>query len=207
MPRLLVGLAALGAGVALQAQSRLGLSSWSVMHEGLGLQAGVALGTADFLVSIPVLLAWFPLRQLPGVGTLAAATLVGPATNLALGGLARPSQLPGRFGFLIVGTVLIAVGTALYLTADLGPGPRDGLMTGLHALRGWSVRSVRTAIELAVLAIGFALGGTVGVGTVIHALTVGPLVQLNLRWLDRTGVVLRPVGASPPSPPGTEAQP
>lgn len=190
-PSLLFGIALIGFGVGLMALSGLGLGSWSVLHQGISRQAAIALGTADILVSVPVLLAWIPLRLLPGLGTIGAAFLVGPMTNLTLDVVAVPESQVVRIGFLAVGSILIAIGSSMYLAANLGTGPRDGIMTGLHARFGWSIRSVRTVLELSVLVIGFLLGGTLGIGTVVHTFAVGPMIQLSLRWLDPDGLVMR----------------
>jgi uncharacterized membrane protein YczE len=198
-PRLLLGLVLVGVGVAFMARSGLGLGSWSVLHEGISVQSGLALGTADLLVSIPVLLAWFPLRQLPGVGTVAAGLLVGPITNLALEVMAVPKWMGVRIALLIGGSIFIGLGTSVYLAVNLGPGPRDGLMTGINRRFGWSIRRVRTVLELSVLLAGFLLGGTVGAGTVIHAFAVGPIIQMSLRWLDRDGVIIKRQPSTDPS--------
>jgi uncharacterized membrane protein YczE len=139
----------------------------------------VRIGTVAIVVGLVVLLLWIPLRQRPGLGTVSNVLLVGLTLDVALVLLPEPGPMPLRFGFLVVAIVLNAVATGLYIGAGLGPGPRDGLMTGLAA-RGHSVRFVRTAIELTVLAAGWLLGGTVGVGTALFALTIGPLVHVLL---------------------------
>lgn len=173
------------------ARSRLGLDPWSVLHEGVSEQVGLALGTVDIIFSVLILATWFPLRQLPGIGTVVATFGIGASTNLAMSLIGTPGALLPRFALLIVGSMLIAVGTGLYLSVDLGPGARDGLMTGLHQRFGWSIRAVRITIELGVLVIGFLLGGTVGLGTVIYAVAIGPMVQVTLGWWDKTGAVMR----------------
>lgn len=155
------------------------------------MQVGLALGTVDIIISVLVLASWLPLKQSPGIGTVAAAILIGAFTNLSMDLIGPPIDIWTRFGFLIAGSVLIAVGSGLYLSVDLGPGPRDGLMTALHRLTGWSIRSVRIGIELSVLTAGFLLGGTVGIGTVIYAVAIGPMVQVALGWWDRAGAVMR----------------
>lgn len=191
LPQLLLGVALFGLGIALMARSRLGLGSWSVLHEGLSRQTGLGLGTVDVLVSIPILLSWLPLKQVPGPGTLAAGFLLGLVTNLSMDLVASPASISLRILLLLAGSVSIALGSGLYLAADLGPGPRDGVMTGLHQRFGWSVRSVRAGLELSVLVIGYLLGGTVGVGTLVHALLIGPMVQVTLGWWDVSGSVMR----------------
>jgi uncharacterized membrane protein YczE len=191
LPQLVLGVSVFGLGIALMARSRLGLDPWSVLHEGLSEKLGLALGTVDIILSVLVLATWFPLRQAPGIGTIAATFLIGAVTNLALDIIEIPVGLLPRFGFLLAGSALIAVGTGLYLSVDLGPGARDGLMTGLHQRAGWSIRAVRIGIELSVLAIGFVLGGTVGLGTFIYAVAIGPMVHVTLRWWDKAGAVMR----------------
>ena len=174
--RLYAGLALFGLSIALMVRARLGLDPWDVFHQGLARRAGLPLGAVVIAVSAAVMLAWIPLRQRPGIGTISNAILVGLALDAALALLPHPGPPPARAAFLTSGIVLNGLATALYIGARLGPGPRDGLMTGL-ATRGHSIRAVRTAIEVSVLAAGWMLGGTVGVGTVAYALTIGPLVQ------------------------------
>lgn len=181
--RLLLGLALYGIAIALMVEGALGASPWDVLHLGLARHLPVSFGMVMILTAAGVLLAWIPLRQMPGLGTLANALLLGPFADLALAWLDTPQTLPLRIGYLVTGIVLCAVSTAMYVGAQLGPGPRDGLMTGLARRTGGSIRRVRTLLEVGVLAIGVALGGTVGVGTVAFALAVGPLTQFFLRYL------------------------
>lgn len=188
---MILGTVIFGLGIALVARSRLGLDPWSVLHEGVGEQVGLALGTVDIILSGLILATWIPLRQLPGIGTIAASLLIGTSTNLAMDAIGTPVDMLARFVFLLAGSMLIAIGSGLYLAADLGPGARDGLMTGLHQRTGWSIRSVRIGIELSVLIIGYLLGGTVGIGTVIYAVAIGPMVQVTLGWWDKAGAVMR----------------
>ena len=157
----------------------LGLGSWDVLHQGIATRAGLRIGWVIIAVSAIVLLLWIPLRQRPGSGTVSNVLLVGLVTDGALLLLPEPERIALRGLFLLAGIAINAVGTALYIGAGLGPGPRDGLMIGL-AKRGFSIRLVRTLIELSVLAIGWLLGGTVGVGTVLYAVSIGPLVALLL---------------------------
>ena len=180
--RLLGGLALFGFSLALMVRADLGLGPWDVLHQGLARQLHLPIGTVTILVGAVVLLAWVPLRQRPGPGTVANVVLVGIAVDGSLALLPSVHLLMLRYALLLAGIVLMAVATGLYVGAAFGPGPRDGLMTGLAA-RGVPVRVGRTAIEVSVLAIGFLTGGSVGVGTVVFALTIGPLVQLTLRWL------------------------
>lgn len=176
---LYVGLALFGASLALMVESDLGLGPWDVLHQGLALRLGLTLGTVVIGVSVLVLLAWIPLRQRPGIGTVSNVIVVGVAVDAVLVLLPSPASIPVRTAYLLAGILLNAVATGLYIGARLGPGPRDGLMTGLAA-RGLSIRLARTTIELSVLAAGWLLGGEVGVGTVLYALTIGPLVQVFL---------------------------
>ncbi len=191
LPGLLAGLVLFGIGIALMAQAGLGLGPWEVFHQGLGRLAGLELGTVSILVGIPILAAWWPLGERPGAGTVLNIAIIGTSTNLALGVLPAGQGLPEQLAMMLAGVVTIAVGSGLYLAADLGPGPRDGLMTGLHLRFGWSIRRARTAIELSVLVAGFLAGGTIGLGTVVFALGIGPLVQVALRVFDREGRVSR----------------
>jgi len=174
---LYAGLTLFGAGVALMVRADLGLDPWDVLHQGLARRLGVSLGAVVIAVAALILLAWIPLRERPGLGTLSNVLLVGLVIDAVSARLPQPEPWLGRAAFLAAGIVAIAAATALYIGAGFGPGPRDGLMTGL-ARRGHSIRRVRTGLELSVLALGWLLGGTVGVGTVAYAVSVGPLVQL-----------------------------
>jgi uncharacterized membrane protein YczE len=179
LARLYLGLGGFGVSLALMVRARLGLGPWDVLHQGIARHLGVQLGWVTIGVSGLVLLAWIPLRQRPGLGTVSNAITVGLVVNGALDVLPAPGSLAWRAVWLAGGIGLNGLATACYIGAGLGPGPRDGLMTGLAA-RGHSLRAVRTVIELSVLAIGFALGGTVGVGTVVYALSIGPLTHVLL---------------------------
>ena len=192
--RLMLGLWLYGVAIALMIEGALGASPWDVFHLGVSLHAPMSLGTVIIITTIAVLLAWIPLRQMPGVGTIANTLLLGPFADLNLMLFDTPQTLPLRIAYMLGGVVACAFATALYVGAQLGPGPRDGLMTGLARRTGWSIRRVRTAIEITVLAVGVILGGTVGVGTVLFALGVGPLTQFFLRYLvvrlDLSGAAL-----------------
>lgn len=177
----------------------LGVDPWDVFHQGLSRRLGLGVGTWAVIVGLIVLAFWIPLRQRPGVGTVCNVVLVGAVIDIVLAVFAAPHQIVVRWVLMLAGVMLNAVATAAYIGAGLGPGPRDGLMTGLAA-RGASVRIVRTAIELTVLAAGWLLGGTVGIGTVIYALSIGPLAHYFLPRLDinsrrtQAGQVDIPVG-------------
>jgi len=187
LPGLIAGLIVFGVGIALMARAGLGLGPWEAFHQGISRITGLELGTVSILVGIPILAAWWPLGERPGVGTILNIVFIGTATNMALSVVPPATGLPAQLAMMLGGVVTIAIGSGLYLAADLGPGPRDGLMTGLHGRFGWSIRRARTSIELLVLVAGFLLGGAIGVGTVVFALAIGPLVQVSLRVCDRDG--------------------
>jgi uncharacterized protein len=175
--QLLIGLTVFGAGEAFLVASALGNSPWTVLGEGVALQTGMGVGAATIVVSFVVLALWIPLRQPPGLGTVVNAVLIGLAIDATLALLPDGLSLGVRAALVPAGIALVAFGSGLYLTCRLGPGPRDGLMTGLHRRTGRSLRLVRVCIEVSAVAVGFALGGTVGVGTVAFALLIGPAVQ------------------------------
>jgi uncharacterized membrane protein YczE len=187
MPRrltqLLAGLVLYGVSMAMMVQSFLGLDPWDVFHFGVARWLPVSFGTVVIIVGLVVLLAWIPLRQMPGLGTIANTVVIGLATDWGLSWIERPDDLATRGLLMVGGVVLNGLAGALYIGAQLGPGPRDGLMTGLARRTGWSLRLVRTGIEVTVLAVGFALGGIVGLGTVLYALAIGPLLQMFLPWV------------------------
>jgi uncharacterized membrane protein YczE len=178
--QLYAGLAAYGVSMALLVRSSLGNMPWDVLHQGLARWLHLSLGTLTVVVGALVLLAWVPLRQRPGLGTVSNVVVIGVVVDAVLAVLPGPSALAARIAFAAAGIGLNAVGTALYIGARLGPGPRDGLMTGIVARTRWPIRSVRTSIEVAVVLIGWLLGGTLGPATVAYALLVGPLVHLLL---------------------------
>lgn len=183
--------------MALLVRSGLGVMPWDVLHQGVARQLDRSLGTVTIAVGVVVLLGWVPLRQRPGIGTVANVALIGLAVNASLAWLPPVTGLAARAALVVAGIGLNAVATAAYLGVGLGPGPRDGLMTGLVRRTGGSVRLVRTAIEVAVVATGWLLGGTLGVATVGYALAIGPLVHLLLPWFTVDAV---PVRAAPPVP-------
>jgi uncharacterized membrane protein YczE len=186
--RLLAGLVLFGLGLALLVQAHLGLDPWTVFSQGLSRRTGLSLGTLTVLTSLVVLLLWVPLRQRPGIGTVANALIVGPVLDLGLAIIPAPDALGWRVALLVLAVLTTAFATGLYLGAGWGPGPRDGLMTGLHAL-GLPVFAARAMVEITVLAAGWLLGGSVGVATVVFALTIGPLVS---RALPRLALPPRP---------------
>jgi uncharacterized membrane protein YczE len=178
---LLVGLAGYGLSMAMMVRSELGLDPWDVFHQGLAVHTGMTIGIASGVVGVAVLLAWIPLRNRPGIGTIANVIVIAVTVDLGLLLIQVPTSTPARIAMMVGAVVLNAFSTVLYVGAGLGPGPRDGLMTGLVVRTGLSVRLVRTSIEATVLAIGWLLGGTVGVGTVLYAFGIGPLVQFFVR--------------------------
>jgi uncharacterized membrane protein YczE len=181
--QLLIGLFLYGIAIALMVRAGIGVSPWDVLTQGLAKQTGLPFGLLTNLVGIVVLLLWIPIRQKPGVGTILNVLLIGPSAQLGLWLI--PQQTVPVFQGLVyaAGLALLAVATGMYIGARLGPGPRDGLMTGLHKRTGWKIWIVRTAIEVTVLSIGWILGGQVGIGTVAFALLIGPLVNLTLPLL------------------------
>ena len=181
---LYLGLALYGASGALQVRSGLGLDPWDVLHQGIAFHTGLAIGTVSIIVGAVVLLGWIPLRQWPGLGTVSNVVLVGSSMNVTLALLPGGAPLPWRISEMLGGIVLCGLASGMYIGARFGPGPRDGLMTGLARRTGRSLRLVRVCIELIVLAIGWLLGGTVGVGTVLFAVSIGPLVQFFLPLFD-----------------------
>ncbi|WP_405461007.1 hypothetical protein OG786_26785 [Streptomyces sp. NBC_00101] len=179
--RLYAGLVLYGVSSALLVVAGLGLEPWGVLHQGISELTGVAIGTVSIGIGALVLLLWIPLRQRPGLGTVSNVFVVGLAIDTTLAWVPEAHGWPARTAVMALGVVLNGAATGLYITARFGPGPRDGLMTGLHRVTGRSVRLARTAIEVAVVAAGFALGGSLGIGTVVYALAIGPLAQLFLR--------------------------
>ncbi|GAA0648200.1 membrane protein [Streptomyces thermocarboxydovorans] len=179
--QLYAGLALYGASSALLVRSGLGLEPWNVLHQGLSERTGLSMGLVLTVVGAAVLLLWLPLRQRPGLGTVSNVLVIGAAMDATLAVVPDAHGLPARVAFMVAGVVLNGAATGLYIAARFGPGPRDGLMTGLHQRTGLSIRLVRTVLEITVVATGFVLGGTVGLGTLLYALAIGPLAQLFLR--------------------------
>ncbi len=189
--QLLVGLVLYGVTAAMLVLAELGLDPWDVLHQGLARTFGLPIGTWAVIISFVVLLAWVPLRQRPGVGTVLNAVLVGVVMNLVLASFHAPHDLWARVLLLVSAVVGQGLATGLYIGAGLGPGPRDGLSVGIAA-RGYSMRVVRTTIEGSVLIVGFVLGGKVGVGTLAYALMIGPITHWTIPWL-----AIRPRAAAP----------
>lgn len=184
------GLVLFGAGVGLQKQAAMGLPPWDVFHEGFSETIGWPFGRALILTSFIVLLLWIPLRQRPGLGTLFNAVEIGLVADVIIAHVPHPGALPARIAMMATGIALVGIGSGFYIGSGLGPGPRDGLMTGLAA-RGWRVSRARTSVEIAVLVIGWLLGGSVGIGTLVFAASIGPIVQRTIPALS-----IRPAGAA-----------
>ncbi|WP_424637499.1 YczE/YyaS/YitT family protein [Embleya sp. AB8] len=195
--------------MALLIRAELGLDPWDVFHQGLAERTGWSFGTVTIVAGAAVLLLWIPMRQRPGLGTVSNVFVIGIVVDASLRWVPAPDAFGWRLAFLVAGVVLNAVAGGAYIGARLGPGPRDGLMTGLVRRTGRSVRLIRTGIEITVLGVGFVLGGSVGLGTVLYALTIGPLVQVFLPLLTvrerRAGA--EPVGAAPVGDPAAEPAP
>ena len=210
LPRRLVqlyeGPVAYGASMGLMVRSGLGLEPWSVLNQGIARHTGLTIGTVTIVTGALILLLWIPLRQRPGLGTVSNVVILGLVMDATLGLVPEVRSLAVRIPLLVAAVLLNGTATGLYLSARFGAGPRDGLMTGLHLRTGRPLRLVRTCIELTVLVAGFALGGSVGVGTVLYALAIGPLAQFFLRRFAIEGLAEQPslvVARSPePSPRG-----
>ena len=187
--QLLIGLFLYGAGIALMVRAALGVAPWDVLTQGISKQTGLPFGLITNLVGVVVLLLWIPIRQKPGIGTVANVLLIGPSAQLVLWLVPEQTELWVRIPLFIAGLLTVGVATGMYIGARLGPGPRDGLTTGFCARTGTSLRLVRTVIEVAVLTGGWLMGGTLGVGTVLYALAIGPLTQAflpRLTWVEVT---------------------
>lgn len=178
---LIFGLWLFGTGEAMLFDAALGNAPWTVFAQGVSVRTGMTIGLATFFTSVVVLLMWIPLRERPGLGTIANAVVIATALQVMIGVLPTPESFGWRLAQVLGGIALVGIGSGLYLTTNLGPGPRDGLMTGIHLRTGIAVTPVRLSIEVVVLAVGWLLGGTVGIGTVLFALLIGPSVGYGLR--------------------------
>ncbi|WP_432557610.1 YczE/YyaS/YitT family protein [Granulicoccus sp. GXG6511] len=182
LPQLFAGLVLFGVSMALLIRGTLGVMPWDVLHQGIALHVPLTFGQVVIATSMLVLALWAVIRQAPGLGTVANAIVVGLVVDPSLAVIPEPEGLPARLGLVVAGVLLNGLASAMYIGAQLGPGPRDGLMTGFARLTGRSLRLIRTSIEVLVLAAGWLLGGVVGVGTVAYALAIGPLTQALLPW-------------------------
>ncbi|WP_349999634.1 hypothetical protein [Stenotrophomonas lacuserhaii] len=197
--QLVVGLCLYGLGIALMVRAGIGVAPWDVLSQGIAAHTPLSFGLATNAIGAVVLLLWWPLRQKPGLGTVLNVLLIGPAAQFGLWLLPVVEGLSLRLPLFAAGLLLIAVATGLYIGARLGPGPRDGLMTGLHARSGWPIWQVRSLIEGSALLAGWLLGGNVGPGTLAFALLIGPLCGMTLGWF---GIGRPPVAAQATVPPG-----
>ena len=184
LARLIPGLLLYGIADAFMIEAALGVDSWTVFAQGISVRTGLSIGLLTNIIGLFVLLLWIPLRQKPGLGTVLNILLVGPGIELGLWLLPSPGALWLRVAYFVAGLLLLAVASGIYIGANLGPGPRDGLMTGIHARFGTPLWVGRTAVEVTVLAIGWVLGGNVGLGTVAFALLIGPLCNITLPLFD-----------------------
>lgn len=190
--QLYVGLSLYGLSTAMFIRSDLGADPWNVFHLGVAKLLAMDIGTVIILTGVLVLLLWIPLRLRPGLGTISNVIAIGLAADVALTFIPAIDSLVARSLLLVSAVIFNALATGMYIGAGFGAGPRDGLMTGINARTGWSVRSVRTAIEVSVLLFGWVLGGTFGVGTVLYALSIGPLIQICLPWFRQKPRLLAP---------------
>lgn len=200
--QLLVGLFAYGIAISAMVQAAVGIAPWDVLTQGVSRQTGVPFGLMTNIIGIVVLLFWIPIRQRPGVGTVLNVLLIGPSAQLGLWLIPAQHLLWAQILMFAAGLVLLAIATGLYIGARFGPGPRDGLMTGLHARTGWRLWIVRSGIEVTVLLIGWALGGDFGIGTVVFALLIGPMVNLTIPWLLVPAAVAPVIEGAVPQPEG-----
>lgn len=197
--QLLIGLPLFGLGAALMVQAAIGLDPWTVFAQGISLHTGIGIGWVTVVLGFAVLLLWIPLREKPGIGTIANVLIVGTSMQVGVDLLPIPEDLLLKIVFFVGGLLLLAGASGLYIGAHFGAGPRDGLMTGLRSRLGWPIWVARTVVEASVLVIGWMLGGNVGVGTLVFAALIGPLVHVALRFFD--------VRQRPPAEPEARPQP
>lgn len=181
--QLLLGLFLYGIGIALMVRAAVGVAPWDVLSQGISLRTGLSFGLITNLIGAAVLLAWIPIRQKPGIGTIANVLLIGPSAQFGLWIIPIIDGLLARVAVFGLGLAVVALATGLYIGARMGPGPRDGLMTGIHRRWGWPIWVARTTVEVTVLTIGWILGGNVGLGTLAFALLIGPMVHRTIPWL------------------------
>lgn len=192
--QLVAGLFLYGFAIGMMVRAGIGVSPWDVLTQGVALQTGLSFGLLTNVIGAVVLLLWIPIKQKPGIGTVVNVLLIGPSAEAGLAVISAPDDVAGKVVLFAGGLALLAIATGLYIGARFGPGPRDGLMTGMHQRTGWPIWIVRTGIEVTVLVVGWILGGNVGVGTLAFALFVGPMVNVTLPLL-RVPVVARRAGA------------
>jgi len=195
LTQLVLGLVAYGVGIALMVQAAVGVAPWDVLAQGLARITGIEFGWMTIIIGAGVLLIWIPLRQRPGLGTVLNVIIVGLAAQAFLSWVPAPEELWLRIASFAGGLATVALATGAYIGSEFGPGPRDGLMTGLRARTGWPIWVVRTGIEVVVVAIGWALGGDVGLGTIAFALLIGPMVHVTMPWFSLRGRIDRAANA------------
>lgn len=210
--QVLAGLGLYGVGIAFMVQGALGVASWDVLAQGISRTSGLEFGVVMFLVSLAVFLLWIPLRQRPGPGTVLNIVIVPIVSQLTIDALPQPDELWLRILYLAAGILIIGIATGIYLGAAFGPGPRDGLMTGLHRVTGWPIWLVRTLLEVTVVVIGWLLGGDAAIGTLAFALLIGPIVHVAMPWFRPRERAAEPkpaaiddpedAGEGPPEPAG-----
>lgn len=191
--QLLVGLFLYGFGIALMVRGAIGVPPWDVLSQGISLRTGLPFGLVTNIIGAAVLLLWIPIRQKPGIGTVVNVLLIGPSAQFGLWVLPITDALLPRVLMFALGLAVVAVATGLYIGARMGPGPRDGLMTGIHRRYGWKLWIARTTVEVSVLIVGWVLGGNVGIGTLAFALLIGPMVNVTIPWLMVPAAVREPV--------------
>ena len=197
--QLVLGVFLYGIAISLIVRAAIGVAPWDVLTQGIGKQTGLSFGTITVITSVVVLLLWIPIRQKPGIGTVLNTLIVGPSAELGLALIPEQTELWVRILLFIGGLVLLAVATGLYIGARFGPGPRDGLMTGIHHRWGFRIWIVRTCIEVVVLSAGWLLGGNVGLGTLAFALLIGPMVNITIPRLMVPAAVTAPEAATTPA--------
>ena len=200
--QLVVGLFLYGFGIALMVRGAIGVPPWDVLSQGISLRTGLPFGLVTNIIGAAVLLLWIPIRQKPGIGTVANVLLIGPSARLGLWLFPQFDGLWLQIPAFIAGLAVLALATGMYIGADFGPGPRDGLMTGLHRRTGWPIGMVRTAIEASVLLAGWAMGGDAGWGTLAFALAIGPMCAITMRWFAATPRALAGDAVPGPAPHG-----
>lgn len=202
LAQLVLGLFLYGIGISLMVRAGIGIAPWDVLTQGLSKQTGLSFGLLTNLIGLVVLLLWIPIRQKPGLGTVLNVLLIGPSAQFGLWLFPQFEGLWQQVPAFVAGLSVLALATGMYIGANFGPGPRDGLMTGLHRRTGWPIGAVRTGIEASVLLAGWAMGGNVGWGTLAFALAIGPMCAVTLRWFAPTPRVLAGGPAADPSPHG-----
>ena len=200
--QLLLGLFLYGIGISLMVRAGVGIAPWDVLTQGMSKQSGLSFGLLTNLIGVAVLLLWIPIRQKPGLGTVLNVLLIGPSAQFGLWQFPQFEGLWQQIPAFIAGLAVLALATGMYIGANFGPGPRDGLMTGLHRRTGWPIGVVRTAIEASVLLAGWAMGGDAGWGTLVFALSIGPMCAITMRWFSAIPAALAGDASAGPAPHG-----